>query len=541
MNSKVWEVINKDKIKDIIEALLISRGITSEKDKKEFFSPTNPNKIKITDVGISMVELKKAVKRIKEAIKKNEKIIVYGDYDADGVCATAIMWEALYKIHKNTLPHIPERFSEGYGLNIETIKRLKAEDNNLKLIITVDNGIVAADAVAAANKLGIDVIITDHHQPEKKKPKALAIVHTTQIGGAGVAWFMARELTEIDSLELAAIGTIADQIPLMGANRSIVKFGLEALNKTKRIGLKSVIADSSLVLGSVGTYEVGFMLAPRINAMGRLEHAIESLRLLCTKDKVKALELSKRLSKVNLDRQKIVEEVVTHTRLDTAKLEKNKIIVIAHESYHEGVIGLAAGKLVEEFYRPAIVISIGEKLAKGSARSVSGFNIIEAIRSVDKFILQGGGHPMAAGFTIEASNIEKFEKAINKISDKLLTNEILQRKLKVDMEIDLDQISWDLVEKLSAFEPTGLGNFPATFMSKDVDIIDARTVGSDARHLKLKLRQGGSFYNAIAFRFGDLLDSITPGSKADIAYAIEIHTWNGSREIQLRIRDIKIK
>ena len=540
MSSKIWEVINKGRSEDIISSLLVSRGITSEKDKKEFFNPTDPERIKIADVGISMVEVKKAVKRIKEAVKKNEKIIVYGDYDADGVCATAIMWEALYKIHKNTLPYIPERFSEGYGLNVDSIKKLKAEDSNLKLIITVDNGIVAAKAVEAANKLGIDVVITDHHQPEKKKPKAFATVHTTEIGGAAVAWFFAREIAEINSLELAAIGTIADQIPLKGANRSIVKHGLIALNKTKRAGLKSIIKDCSLTFGEIGTYEVGFMLAPRINAMGRLEHAIESLRLLCTKDPVKAMELSRKLGRVNLERQKIVEEVVTHTRLDIAGLKRNKIIVIAHESYHEGVIGLAAGKLVEEFYRPAIVISKGEKIAKASARSVSGFNIIEAIRSVEHLIVQGGGHPMAAGFTIELANIEKFEKAINKISDKLLTDEVLQRKLKVDMEIKLDQISWDLVEKLSQFEPTGLGNFPPTFVSKDVEVIDARAVGTGGKHLKLKLKQGNSFYNAIAFRFGELLPNISPDAKIDIAYAVEIHTWNGSREIQLRIRDMKI-
>lgn len=540
MKSKVWEVTKKGKVTDIVDSLLALRGIKTEKDKKEFFRPTDPYKIKIKDVGIDIAQVKKATKRIKNAIKNNEKIIVFGDYDADGVCATAIMWEALYKLHKNTLPYIPERFSEGYGLNAESVKKLKEDDPNLKLVITVDNGIVAHEAVAEINKMGIDVIITDHHEKEKKIPKAHAIIHTTQVGGAAVAWFFAKELTKIDSLELAAIGTIADQIPLISANRSIVKYGLVALNKTKRVGLKSIIGDSLLELGTLGTYEVGFMIAPRINAMGRLEHAIESLRLLCTKDRNRARDLSKKLGKVNLSRQKIVEEVITHTKLNADKLSKNKIIVISHESYHEGVIGLAAGKLVEEFYRPAIVISKGEKISKASARSVSGFNIIEAVRSVNHLIIQGGGHPMAAGFSIETGKIAKFDKEINKISDKLLTDEILQRKLKVDMEISFDQINWDLVEKLSSFEPTGIGNFTPTFATKGIDVVDARAIGKDNKHLKLKLKEGKSFYGAIAFNFGSIISKITPGVLMDAAYVVEINTWNGVREIQLRIRDIKL-
>ena len=311
-----------------------------------------------------------------------------------------------------------------------------------------------------------------------------------------------------------------------------------------------MIADAALKPGEIGTYEVGFVLAPRINAMGRLEHAIESLRLLCTKDSQKASELSKKLSRVNAERQKIVEEVVTHTLRQTQGKPANKIIVIAHESYHEGVIGLAAGKLVEEFYRPAIVISKGEKLAKASARSISGFNIIEAIRSVEHLIIQGGGHPMAAGFTIESSKIEEFETQINKVSDKLLNEEVMQRKLKIDLEIKFDQINlprlaagkagWALAEKLQEFEPTGLGNPIPTFCSREVEVIDARVVGADGKHLKLKLKQGNTFFGAIAFGFGELLAKITPDTKIDIAYAIEVNSWNGSREIQLKVKDISI-
>lgn len=541
MNSKVWELAKKGKVEDIIDTLLEIRGIKSEKDKKEFIKPIDPRKIKAEEVGISASEIKKATKRIKQAIKNKEKIIIFGDYDADGVCATAIMWEALYKIYKKVLPYIPERFSEGYGLNAESVKKLKEEDPSLGLIITVDNGIVANDAVDAINKMEVDIIITDHHEIGKKKPKAFATIHTTQIGGAAVSWFFARKLADTNSLELAAIGTIADQIPLTGANRSIVKFGLEELNKTKRVGLKSVIKDSSLELGTIGTYEIGFVIAPRINAMGRLEHAIESLRLLCTRDSARALELSKKMGRVNQSRQKIVEEVLTHTRLNAEKLSKNNVIVISHESYHEGVIGLAAGRLVEEFYRPSIVISKGEKISKASARSISGFNIIEAIRMVDHLIVQGGGHPMAAGFSIETKKIDKFSKELNKVSANLLNDDILQRKLKADMEISFDQINWDLVEKLSLFEPTGIGNFIPTFVTKGIEVVDVKTVGREAKHLKLKLKEGKSFFSSIAFNFGSIISKITPGTTISAAYVVEINTWNSVREIQLRIRDMKLE
>ncbi len=534
-----WEILGKGKIKnsnDIVTILLKNRGITKDKEQKEFFNPKDPSKISLKELDINEVEVKKAVKRIKASIKSKEKVFVYGDYDCDGICATAIMWEALHDLRINVLPYIPDRFSEGYGLNIESIKKLKEDNPDLGLIVTVDHGIVADKKVDIATELGIDIIITDHHQLGKTKPKAFATIHTTKISGSGVSFVVSRELGNESGLELAALGTIADQLPLTGINRSIVKYGLKQLNETKRVGLLSLFQSSGIQKGNIGTYEVGFVIAPRINAMGRLGHAIDSLRILCTKSREKAAELSTLLSKTNLERQKIVEEVILHAR---ASVTDEKIIVLSHESYHEGVIGLAAGRITEEFYRPAIVLSKKGDISKASARSISGFNIIEAIRKLDNLIIEGGGHSMAAGFSIKTSLIDKFKKEINKIAKEFLNEDILLRKIKIDLEINFNLITLDFLRKLEEFSPTGYGNPNPTFITRRVEVLDTKIIGQTAKHLKLRLRQGGQVFGSIYFGGGKSYSELTPDTKIDIVYQVEENTWNGYTNIQLKIKDLK--
>jgi single-stranded-DNA-specific exonuclease len=537
-----WEVLGKARKKDLVDILLENRGIKTAKEKKEFFNPTRPEKLSLKELGISSVEIMKAVKRIKQAKAKKEKVIVYGDYDADGICATAILWECLYyKLGLNVLPYIPERFSEGYGLNIESLKKLKEKDPDLSLILTVDHGIVADKKVDVAKELGIDVIITDHHEKGKTVPKAYAVVHTTKISGSGVAWILARELGATTGLELAALGTISDQLALIGPNRSIAKYGLEALRETKRPGLLSLFEEAGIEKEKIGTYEVGYIIAPRINAMGRLTNAIDSLRLLCTKDRKRAGELADLVGRTNFERQKIVETVVAHAKEKLGKDVTESIIVLSHESYHEGVIGLAAAKLVERFYRPAIVLSKKKDISKASARSIFGFNIIEAIRKLEDLYIEGGGHPMAAGFSIETSKIKEFAKRINEISKPLLTEEILSRRLKIDLEIDFNQVNQKLYDRLKEFEPTGLGNYQPSFMTKNVEILEARTVGRDNTHLKLKLKKDNLVFDAIAFGFGNLQPKIAPETEIDMVYSIEENIWNNRTSLQLKIKDIKIE
>jgi len=446
------------------------------------------------------------------------------------------MWEALYSFGVDALPHIPDRFFEGYGLNADSVQKLQnSKTPKLKLIITVDNGIMAYEGIKKAKELGIDVIVVDHHTKGLKKLATSYVLHSAAVCGSALAYFFAKELGYKDGLELAAIGTIADQMPLIGMNRSLVKYGLSALNETTRLGLLALFREAGIE--EVGTYEVNYMIAPRINAMGRISHGLDSLRLLCTKNTGKARELSFLLSKTNAERQKIVDDVLIKAK-SLYRNNSNKLLVISHSSFHEGVIGLAAGKLTEEFYRPAIVLSKKGDVSKASARSISGFNIIEAIRETD-LILEGGGHPMAAGFSIETSKIEIFSQKINAIAEKLLTDELLERKLKVDMELDFEQISFSLLSQLKQFEPFGLGNPTPTFMTADVEVLETRTVGQNAKHLKLKLKQDEQIFDTIYFGGGEFYSKLPLGIKIDVAYQIDENIWNGRKCLQLKVKDIK--
>lgn len=594
-------------IKEIVDVLLENRGLRTKRQKEEFFNPTHPDKISLKEVGIRKTHLDKALRRIKKAVKENEEIIIYGDYDADGICATAILWETLYSLTNKVRPYIPNRFEDGYGLNVETVEELKKKNPKLNLIITVDNGIVAHEAVEEANKLGIDVIVTDHHQPQKALtssrglhprvggaslrgkeeydfPDAYAIVHTTQISGSGVAWILARELIRElknkrtkeqknpstllrasskqknvalhdkdrllnSSLELCAIGTIADQMSLTGPNRSYAKYGLEKLNATKRPGLLALLKEAgtmsfkggTLKGERIGTYEVNFVIAPRLNAMGRLEHAIDSLRLLCTKNSKRAEELATILGKTNRKRQKIVDEVVVHAKDVAEKKKWSGAIVLYHETYHEGVIGLAASKLVEEFGRPAIVLSVGKDISKASARSITGFNIIESIKKLENIILGGGGHPMAAGFSIETKKINKFKIEFEKLSSKLLTNEVLSKRIKIDIEIGFGNLSTKLMSEIEKFEPFGIGNYAPVFMTRRTKIVDARTVGTGSKHLKLDLEKNGLTLNAIAFGKGEYYQRLLSADSVDVVYNLARDTWNGNNGLQLKVKDLRLK
>ncbi len=526
-----WEILNKLIINSeelIIKELLKNRGLKTKKEIEDFLNPRDPKDIDILELGIKKSGLQSVLKRIELAKKNKEKIVIYGDYDADGVCATAILWEAMYKLGFNVMPFIPDRFEDGYGLKPKTVMRLKEKDNDLKLIITVDNGIVAYDGIEKAKEMGIDVIVVDHHQAGKLIPSPYTL-HSTFVCGSALAWFLSREIGVPDGLDLVSLGTIADQMPLLGVNRSLVRFGLPKLSKTKRIGLQKMFQESKL--DNIGVYDVGFMIAPRINAMGRLASATDSLRFLCTRDPKKADDLNSILNKTNIERQKIVDEVLIKT---LEKVSTDKIIVISGD-YHEGVIGLASGKITEKFYRPSIVLSENGDVSKASARSIAGFNIIEAIKETG-FILEGGGHPMAAGFSIETSKISDFRIKINELAQKTLTQEILERNLKIDMEISFEQINTQLIDELKKFEPVGQGNYSPVFTSTSVEIKEVKPVGVEGKHLKLKLLQNGIVIDAIWFNTQYKVQST---KYIDVAYSIEENVWNSKTTIQLKVKDLK--
>lgn len=428
------------------------------------------------------------------------------------------------------MPFIPAREKEGYGLSIDGIKQIDA-----KLIITVDSGIVAHEAVDFANKKKIDVIIIDHHEKPKKLPMAYAIVHTTKLCAAGIAFFVSQALGHKDSLlELATIATITDLLPLTETNRAIVKYGLEELQKTPRIGLRALFDVARIE--KIGTYEIGYMVGPRLNASGRIESALTALRLLCTHDKDKAMELAKLLNDTNKDRQVMTEEMTAHAKLVTSHQSlATKIIVLDHESYHQGVIGLVAGRLVEQYYLPAIVIAKADGVSKASARSIAGFNIIEAIRSCDKLLINAGGHPMAAGFSISTEKITEFKEKINSYAKLKITEEMLKKTLRVDMELPINLITLQLYEQITKLAPFGMGN-PEPVFGSEVTIQNLRTVGQEGKHLKLVVNG----LDAIAFNLGSLLPKLKVGDPIKIAYSIALDTFNYNHKLQLKVKDIII-
>jgi single-stranded-DNA-specific exonuclease len=540
---KNWNILNRTQIKnrkDLTEALLENRGIKTKKETEEFLNPKLET-VTVDSVGINKKQLNKAILRIKSAIKDKEQIIIFGDYDVDGICGTAILWETLNSMGAKVLPYIPHRIEEGYGLSVAGILNLKSQIKDVRLIVTVDNGVVANKAVDFANGQGIDVIITDHHVQSKKAPNALAIVHTTKLCGAGVAYLLSQKLKidESNQLELIALATVADLVPLKGANRTLLKFGLEALRKTERVGLLELFREAGLESKSLGVYEIGHIIAPRLNAMGRLEYAMDSLRLICTNNQKRAKELAHLLGTTNKERQDLTLQMVLHAKDSIDRKKIKSLLFISHESYEQGVIGLVAGKMVEEFYRPAIVVAIGKKFSKASARSINGFNMIEFIRGHSSMLVDAGGHPMAAGFTVETAKLKLLQKALESKAESLIDKNLLTRSLKIDCELNLSMVDIRLFEAIQKLGPFGMGNPQPVFMCKNAKIYDMRTVGVEASHLKLRLSQGGVILDGIGFGLGERVGEFKIGDEADIAYAIEKDEWNGEGRIQLKIKDFK--
>ncbi len=540
---------------DFITSLLRARGLKLQKEIDVFLTPPNPITLSAKDVGIDAKQLSTAVKRIVKAIQKKESIVVYADYDADGITAGAVMWETLWELGARVMPYIPHRVDEGYGLSQKGIDAVR-EQFDPTLIITVDHGITAREMVEYAKKFGIEVIISDHHVKPEKVPDT-TIVHTTELAGSGVSWFLAKEvfaalraedkgqMTEL--LALTTIGTIADLVPLVGPNRSIVKFGLVALSKTKRVGIRALMTDAAIDTQTITPYSVSHALAPRLNAMGRIEHALDALRLLCTKQADKAGVLATQLGLTNKQRQQMTEDYTTHAlnslipSRDAGTMKK--LLFVYDQSYNQGVIGLVAGRLVEQYYRPAIVLAVGEEFSKASARSVAGFNIIEAIREATDLLVDAGGHPMAAGFTVATKNLTLLKERLEALGEKALNEDILTRKLRVDAEVPLNVATEQLWKAIQQLQPFGVGNPEPVLVSRNVMIKDVRLVGATKKHLKLSIMDGGTRkqYDGIGFNMSEHYAQLQSGAPVDIAYSLDMNEWNGSKKLQFKIKDIQFR
>jgi single-stranded-DNA-specific exonuclease len=538
------KLTKSDSPSKILRILTANRGI-SKSNIPGFLKPCRPPELKLEEVGINDKELNKAVDIIKQVGKK-KKIIIYGDYDIDGLSAAAVLWEALWKSGYNVLPYIPNR-KTGYGLKKSVIKQLINEHPDLSLIITVDNGIVAYGAVEYARKNGLKVIITDHHLVGSQQLEADAIIHSTEIAGCGVAWFLARRFG-YQSTDLVALGTIGDLLPVTGINRSFVKFGLRELSRTNRPGINALKKIAGLEKNEeLLPWQISFIIGPRLNASGRIDDPMGSLRLLCTKNQSRGLEIARTLDNLNKQRQEMTEFGVDLAEEILSK--KDGIILVSGSDFHPGIIGLIAGKLTEKFYQPAIVVSQGEEISKGSARSIPGVDIVGIIRQAKDLLIDVGGHPMAAGFSLETKNLNKLFKKLQNISSKEIKKTDLIAKKEYDFEIDFSLINkrfYSLVQKLSPF---GVGNPQPSFMLKKAKVQEIRRIGSNSKHLKLflddpetpKIEQvPADLAEAIGFGWGEWSEKINSGDLVNLIFNFNLNRWNGKEILQLKIKDIEL-
>jgi single-stranded-DNA-specific exonuclease len=533
--AKVWEFHPKSS-DDLLEQLLSNRGFKKKSEIEAFFNP----QIKDYEKDLELSGIDKAKDRILQAVKNQELIIIYGDYDADGVCGTAVLYYGLTALGAKVLPYIPHREKEGYGLSKFGLDQVKGKE--AKLVVTVDNGIVAVEAAEYAASLGIDLIITDHHVPSETLPRALSIVHSTQMCGAAVGWCLVRQLVDAekaeDLLDLVAIATVCDMLPLLGVNRVLVKSGLENLNQTSKVGLRALILEAKLKQGEITSYHVGHILGPRLNAIGRLEHAMDSLRLLCTKDPLKARDLAKILSEANDQKKRLISEALNEAK--NLVLEqwgsdgpKDKILILSSRQWIPGIVGLMSGRLAEEYKMPVVVISEGELQSKGSARTVNGINIVETIRQCSDLLLDIGGHPQAAGFTLTTAKIIDFKTKLKRVSDSVELDQT--EKLTIEALVDSKNLNKKLVTQLDQFEPTGVGNQKPVLASLNMRVEKIRTVG-DGQHLKFTADK----IDAIAFGLGNFINFLKEGQLVSLAYFLEIDNFGGSERLQLKVVDIQL-
>jgi len=554
---KNWQINYQLKEKDlparqaeIMKAILNNRQI-SDKNKDDFLSPPDPRQLSLKAVGIDDKEMDKAEKRILAAKKKKETVLIWGDYDTDGLTAAAILWQALWAKKINCFPHIPQR-RDGYGLNMTVFRQLKKKYPQLGLIITVDNGITALKEIEKIQADGVDVIVTDHHARAKKLPKAKAIVWTDQLAGAAVAWFLARRFDkESAGLDLAGLGTVVDMMPLTGHNRSFAKFGLAAMRENSRPGLKALFDTAGIKAVDLKAYHFGFIIGPRLNAMGRIGESMESLRLLCTQKDSAARLLAQKIEQTNRRRQ-------TMTKLACEKAEtvvgvaKDKILLADIASLDPGIIGLVAGELTRKFHRPAIVLCQEKDVWRGSCRSIKGFNIIKALRKMEDLLVGVGGHDQAAGFTVKSKNLPKLKEKLIQLAEAEITPDLLIRQVKIDCQLNFYDLTFDLEKSIASLAPFGLGNPSPLFYTQGAIISRLKQVGRNNDHLKLILddtatpeieatpadfERSARPLDGIGFSMGQL--DLAVGDKIDIAYNLTLNRWQGRETLQLKIKEIR--
>ncbi len=536
----------------LLVQILYNRGLSDPQEVDDFLAgrwvDVDPFQIK---------DMPRAVDVLIRAVKRKEPIVVYGDFDADGVTATALLVQTLTGLGADVRAYIPSRVDEGYGLNLDALRKLYGQ--GARLVVTVDCGIRAVQEIEQARR-GLEFIITDHHSVGPEMPFASAVLNPRrpdcpypfkELAGVGVAFKLAQALIQEAQaarmpvhletgalLDLVALGTVADMVPLLGENRYLVQQGLAVINAAQRQGLDALMRVARVRPGDVSASTIGFTLGPRLNAAGRVGNALSSYQLLVTGDPAQAQKLAGQLDEQNRLRQQMTLEAYELAQeLVLSNGDDAPILYAAERSFMSGIVGLVAGRLTEAYYRPAVVVEKDDLVSKGSCRSIPEFHITHALDECRDLLVRYGGHAAAAGFTVLNENLDELMRRLVDIARRELQGCELTPTLNVDLGVPLSEMNWATWEWLNKLEPCGYANPVPLFLSRNVQVLDARTVGNQGRHLKLTLGENGVQYKAIAFRLGERLANL--GKKVDVVYALEVNEWHGERQLQLNVQDIR--
>ena len=545
---KVEELQKKYKLNKLLSTLLTNRGIIEEAEITKFL---NPKRSDFYD-PFGMPDMEKAVERILKAIEKKEQIIIYGDYDVDGITSVTVLKSFLEERGIQVNVYIPNRLNEGYGLNKTAMEEIAKQGN--KLMITVDCGITAVEEVEYAKTFGIETIVTDHHEPAEELPKAIAVVDAKRkdnkyecrnLAGVGVVFKLIQALSiklgldqkeYLKYLDIVCVGTISDIVPLTDENRVIVKLGLKLVEQTKNLGLKEIL--QSCGYSKINSTTISFGVAPRINACGRMGHQEEALNLLLSKEVNQVKELTQKINEYNKTRQEIEKNIYNEAveQIEKEGLERKNTIVVSGKGWHHGVIGIVSSKITELYFKPSILLCEENGECKGSGRSVPGFDLHEALMECNDTINKFGGHAMAIGININKDKIEEFKKEFEKIAKEKEVDKIIPI-LNLDAEIKLDDVNKEMVDSLKELEPFGEANKMPIFAFRNLKIDSIRSL-SDGKHLRLSVKDNKNIINAIGFNMGALADMYRIGDIVDIAGNLEINLFNGVDSIQINIKDI---
>ena len=562
--NKKWTLKHKGKVKETdlskkinispeISQILNNRGINDEKNAEIFMNPS----LEYLRNPFLMKDMKKATDRIKKAVENKERIYIYGDYDVDGVSSTSILYIYFKSIDFPVKYYIPNRLEEGYGINEEAINKIN--NDGCDLIITVDCGITSVKEVELANKLGIDVIITDHHECQSDIPDAYAIVNPKQdecnypfdmLCGCGVAFKMIQALTDeeefktsmFDYLEIVTLATICDIVPLIDENRIIVKNGLKLMKKGKNLGLRELIKVCGIETSKIGSSHIGYSVGPRINASGRLGYSYLGVQLFTTDFEDEAKDIANILEAKNIERQMIESKMYKEAEDIIASNENykdDKVLVVAKEGWQHGIIGIVASKLTEKYYKPTILLTIEDGEATGSARSIKGFSIFDALVSCKDLMNKFGGHEQAAGLALNAENIEDLRERVNEIADYNLSKEDLIENIKVEYELEEESATLDLVDNLHKLEPFGLSNPSPRFIMRDLLLTNIYKMGKNKQHLKL-ICENKKSYECVGFNMAYLADYFQEGDKIDVLFQVDENNFNNERKMQFLLKDIRL-